>query len=163
MSALLGSRSLWDVDGAAACGPPRSGVVAPMRRCTTHSMRPLRAAVAWSGIGMRWRRGRLGGPAPRVPDRSSMDVLRWRLMDSCARRLWTDGRSGTRLSRRRHHIRAPPTPTGLTSLSAAGSGAACSEDIRRCHGADLGRRRIGIPLLQVCLIYAVTMEVRWCM
>ncbi len=39
-------------------------MVAPLRRYTTHSMRPLRAAVVWFGIGKRWPHGRLAGRAP---------------------------------------------------------------------------------------------------
>ncbi len=63
-----GSPSLWDALGAAACGLPSSGAVAPMRRCTVHSMRPFGAAVVWLGTGMRWHRGQLGRPAPRAPE-----------------------------------------------------------------------------------------------
>ncbi len=45
-------------------GSSRSAVVAPMRRCTLHSMRPSRAAVVWPGFGMWWPHGRLVNLAP---------------------------------------------------------------------------------------------------
>ncbi len=154
-SALHGSRSQRDMDGAAACGPPRSGVVAPMRRCTTHSMRPLRAAVAWSGVGMRWRRGRLGRPTPRAPFCPSMDIPCVLIMIYCAYGHW---RHRSRLS-----LRAPSMTTCSSPISADGPGVTWSEEVRRCHGADLGRRRIGTPLSQACLLFVVMMSVlcRW--
>ncbi len=44
---------LRDLLMAISCGPPRSGVGAPMRRHTDPAMRPVMAAVAWLGLGMR--------------------------------------------------------------------------------------------------------------
>jgi hypothetical protein len=43
----------WELQTAAARGPLRPGVDAPLRRRTDLAMRPAMAAVAWSGFGMR--------------------------------------------------------------------------------------------------------------
>ncbi len=37
---------------------------APLRRFANLAMRPAMAAVAWSGLGMRWHHARLRGPVP---------------------------------------------------------------------------------------------------
>ncbi len=63
-----GSPSFWDALGAAVRGRLRLGAVAPMRRFTVLSMRPLGAAVVRLGTGMRWRRAHLAWPAPWVPE-----------------------------------------------------------------------------------------------